>query len=102
MWFANWEKAARCKKQREVKEDLAEECQLCQMNPPIAVTPWDAVTEDDKSEGNMSTREASPESWVWSGSSDSDGRIEETLDLVDEDTETSIVASIESDEKPPS
>ena len=68
MWFANWQKVVKCKKQRDLKIETAEECQSCQIEgPKPAVEPWESILPTTPPRASIdNSRDNSPEVWTWS------------------------------------
>lgn len=91
MWFKPWNKVVKCKKQRDLRDELAVECDLCRTEgPKPTIEPWNTICITLPVEETTSSREASPELWSWDDDTglDMDGVGAEVV--VDTDTDTSL------------
>lgn len=87
MWFASWEQAARCRNQKDVKEELAEECEMCLLEgSKVPFDAWSTPPGDEEAEDSESTVESLPESSTWSKSSEDDNYLQESPAPDDKDT----------------
>lgn len=78
----------RCKKQRDLQNELAEECQTCKTEGPKPILePWGEIDQSHLSETTTSPSDSTIELWDWSDQEKGD--TDETDVLIDDGLEQS-------------
>lgn len=91
MWFKPWNKIVKCKNQRDLRDELAVECNLCKIEgPKPAVEPWNTVCSTLPAERPNFSREPSPEPWSWEENAGQNTSEEGSEEAADTDTDISL------------